>query len=176
MKRRTAQIRGGYILFEAIAALAVLSIGLFGVQAAIRQATITRAQAVDFTCARFLLEQVMSEAEIQPRLLPGETEGQFSGEFERFRWKREIRETAFRGPDVPMPPEDTAAVNAPGAGRVPPVTERPRMKYKVPTLGVARVTIMWERAGRSFEASAETVFNPDKLISPQTRDDRAPAQ
>lgn len=161
--------RSGYILFEAVAAMAVLSIGVFGAQSAIRQATLTRAQAADFTMARFLLEQVTSETEIQPYLLIGAEEGQFSGDYARFHWKREVSAPRFPQPELPPPPPE-GVVNVPGLGNVTPPEKPPELKLKVPRLGKVLATVSWSRAGRPFEATAETLFNPDKIITPKTVD------
>ena len=57
MKNRTR----GYIFVETLVAMAILSVSAIVIQESIRQAILARAQAMDYTTARFLLEKVMAD-------------------------------------------------------------------------------------------------------------------
>ncbi|UCC16519.1 MAG: hypothetical protein JSU58_09150, partial [Dehalococcoidales bacterium] len=65
----------------------MLSIGLVAVNRAFGEALLVRAQARDYTQARFLLEERMGELELQPVLAEGTASGNFGKEFPRFRWE-----------------------------------------------------------------------------------------
>ena len=144
---------GGYILLEATVAMVVLGAGAYAVHGAIRQALITRAQAQDYTHARFLLERLIAEREIQPELKPGTDSGRFTGEWNRFDWQYQVRMVY-----VPLPSK-------------PPINPTPRkpgerpiaFEYSIKHIMHIRATVSWVRSGRSFSESIETLFNPSKF-------------
>lgn len=148
--------RGGYILFETVVAMAVLSLSMVAIHSAIRQAVLTRGQAQDYTTARFLLEKVTAEKELQPELAEGKEEGDFEGELSRFSYKWEISKV-----EVPMPP-------------IPPdIPEEQRKsleKMFKGYMGKLSVRISWTRAGQPFEVLGETLFKPEKLWLPPKPD------
>jgi hypothetical protein len=132
-------------------ALMVLSIGGVAVNRAMQEALVTRAMARDFTEARFLLEQVMSEMELQPILLDGSTKsGGFGDDRPRFsyRWDVSIVEL----PQPQLPPLATAIIVQP-------------LELPVRYLGKIRATVTWTRAGRTFERTAETLVAPERIYT-----------
>ncbi len=157
-------------MLEAVVALGVLSVGVFAVQRSIRQASLTQAQTSDYTWARFLLQQVISEVEIQPVVVPGTQSGNFAGDFARFSYSRKV--SLVKIPMPPLPPMVPGGV-VPGAfpGGPPPVPMgpdgKPLVMLKERYIGGIWATVRWERAGARYEASAETLFNPDKLWLPE---------
>ncbi|MBN2309715.1 MAG: hypothetical protein JXR94_12125 [Candidatus Hydrogenedentes bacterium] len=146
--------RDGWILLETLVALMVLSIGIIAVNRAVHESLVTRAQARDYTHARFLLDHLVAELELEPVLEDGASEsGTFGDEFPRFSW-----EWAVTRVDVPVPP-------LPGGL---PLAARDDFELPVPYLGKISATIRWTRAGVAFERHLETLIAPDKLyIEPE---------
>ncbi len=152
----------GYILVEAAVAMAVLSIGMLGIHGAMRETGITGAQARDFTQARFLLERLIVETELQPMLVEGTETGEFEGALSRFRWRRTISKVT-----APPPPE--LLVKPPWLGRRPGAPSGPPRRFgamRSPYLGKISATVRWTRNGRPFERTVETLFSPEKLYVP----------
>lgn len=139
----------GYLLLETVCAMAVLSITTLAIHAALRQAALTRAQARDFTHARFLLEKLVSELEVQPVLFEETKEGAFKNEFARFRWKTEVKYL-----DLPQPPIPAD---------IPP---QQRGEFELPVSKIGKVvgTVRWERGGREYEETLQTLVDPDRLF------------
>jgi hypothetical protein len=135
----------GYILLETLVALAVLSIGVVAVNRSLHQALLTQAMARDYTEARFLLEQVMAQAELQPLLVPGVTEGGFGEAHARYRWRRSVE--IIELPPPAMPPLD----HVPRRVRLEDIEQEPLR------LGRVRVTVGWTRRGQPFERTVETL-------------------
>ena len=146
----------GWILVETLVALMVLSVGVLAVNQALQDALLTRAMARDFTQARFLLEQVVSDLELQPLLIEGAAKnGAFGEAFERFAYHYEVSRVELPAPELPPLAIGTLA--------------QP-LQLPVSYLGKIRVTVTWTRAGRSFERAVETLIAPEKLYIRQSDD------
>lgn len=141
MSRRGTQ---GYILVETMVALVLLSIGAFAVQGTIRESLLTRGQAQDYTRARFLLQDLIADIELQPLLAAGKHTGQFKGADDRFRWDTEVRRV-----DVPKL-----------KGGQKPFRFPEGFEY----LTRVRATIYWKRGGREFSETMETLLSPEHLF------------
>jgi len=163
MRPRT---KGGYILFEAIVAMALLSMGIVAIHGSMRQTVKVRGRARDFTQARFLLEQVLSEAELQPILVEGTASGTFPDELSRFQWKRTVSKVELPVPQLPFDAETPDVpldiLGMPIASLAPEEVE-----LDVEYIGKLEVVISWTRLGDSFEAKLESLFNPDRLYIPE---------
>lgn len=142
----------GYILVEAVMAMAMLSVGSLAIQGALRQAVMTRGIAQDYTEARFLLERILAMVEIQPMLTQDSGEGVFEPPYERFSWKYEISKI-----DLPEPP---IPANIP---------EEELEKFKLQVRYVTKIvaTVSWSRRDREFEETVETLWVPEKLFVPE---------
>ena len=151
LSRRSASVRSGWILVETLVALMMLSIGGVAVNRAMQEALVTRAMARDFTEARFLVEQVMSEIELQPVLVEGASKsGDFGDEHPRFSYRWDVSIVELPQPE--LPPLATATIVQP-------------LELPVQYLGKIRVTISWTRVGRAFERSAETLVAPERIYT-----------
>ena len=155
--------RGGYILVEAAVAMVLLGIGSFAVHGTIQEALRTRGQAQDYTHARFLMEQVVADLELQPQLTVHSKQGRFSGENDRFSWAYSVRRV-----DVPKP---TAPLSPPPKGE-----KKKKRKFEYGQgrdyLAHVRATVTWRRGGREFSESYETLLGTDKLWQPPKPKDR----
>ncbi len=151
---RSPSGREGYLLVETAVALVLLSLGAYVIHGTIQQALVTRGQAQDYTQARFLIEQAMSQIELQPQSPEGSQSGQFEGAYSRFRWTSETSRV-----DIPKP----APPASPPEGWSPPQGE---LEFPIPYLMRAKVTVLWERAGKEYSEFAETLFNSGKLWQP----------
>lgn len=140
---------GGYILLEATVALLLLSIGAYAAHGVIRQAIETRGQAQDYTTVRFLLEQLIAQAELQRELVDTQREGTFTGEYDRFSWTYTVRRVNLPPPPAPEDPW--------GGYRA----ERP-FQYSPLTSYIVHVsaTVTWRRAGREYSETMETLLTP----------------
>jgi DNA-directed RNA polymerase beta subunit len=145
MKRTSA----GYILVEAVIAMTILSIGVMTIQRGIRQTLIVRGQARDYTQARFLLENIIAEVELQPEHAIENKSGQFGGDQSRFRWSWEITKIDLPAPPLPpnMDPKQAKELN---------------VKY----LAKIKATVRWTRNNKEYEETMETLFAPEKLWLP----------
>ncbi len=146
----------GYIMIETVVAVMVLSLGAFAVNGAIQQAIRTRGQAQDFTHARFLLDGLMNEIQMQPVLREESQTGRFSGPDARYSWEWSVRRVNPPVPQAPFKPLP------PGAKPLPPFQYSPELSY----LAHVRVVIRWERAQMPFEESYETLLAPERLWQP----------
>jgi len=150
--------RAGYILFETVVAMGLLSISLVVVYNGMNQGLFMRARAQDFTTAKFLLEKVIAEKELQLEMQPGSGEGQFEGDNERFRCRWEITKVPVPAPPLP-----------------PALTEEERERfYKMfkKYMGRIAVTVLWSRRGFDYEIAGETLIPPERLWLPEgERDD-----
>lgn len=146
----------GYVLLEAVGAMAVLSVGIVGVHEAMQQAVITRAQARDFTTARFMLEELVSELQVRPQLGEGTVSGDYGENFPRFRWEYKVKRIDVPEAQVQMPaePQPTAV------GDLPP----PVPKIPVRFMGHIQVTISWTLRGVNYSRSTETLCQPERLV------------
>ena len=140
----------GWILIETLVALVVLSIGIVAANRALGESLFTRAMAQDYTQARFFLEQVMSELELQPVLAENSTgKGDFGKDFPRFNYKWAV--TRYDLPVPRIPPE--ILLNFPNGVQLP-----------VPYLGKISVTVSWTRREQTFTRTVETLIGPERLF------------
>lgn len=148
--------RLGYILVETIVSMGLLSVGMIAINGAVSQAIITRGQAQDYTIARFLMEQIDNEKEIEPSIEAGSGQGVFPGEYSRFSYEWRISPVTFPMPQLPpdMHPELASDLNDTLA--------------KLCRIGKLRIVIRWHRAGLDFEAVGETLLRPGQLWNPET--------
>ena len=144
--------RRGYVLVETIVAMGVLSIGAAAMQGAVRQAIVTRGQAMDYTVARFLLERVTAEFDMQPMLEEGEGEGQFPAPNERFSYQWAITKVEIPEPEIPR--------------QISPEEAQRLLKKLKGYMGKLTVRVAWSRAGVEFDAVGETFIAPEKLWLP----------
>jgi len=142
--------KGGYILFETVIAMVVLSVGIVVINNAIRQAVITRGIARDYTQARFLLEQIVAEAELQPQLVESTQSGIFDGDLSRFSWTRAVTRVGLPAPP-PLPDQ--------------PLAQPP--KLPAPYMTKITATVSWTRSGQPYSATIETLWGPEKLWLPE---------
>lgn len=160
---------GGYILFEALIALTVLSVTIYVIQDGIRQAVIARGQAQDFTQARFLLEDLVNQLQLQPLFQEEQKSGRFSGANGRFSWRYRIAIVDL--PVPPAPPSRTVEPATQDYGSLPnfPGYQRQQeaeLQLPVPFLGKIDATISWSRSGSPFEVSVQTLFAPERMWLP----------
>lgn len=142
----------GYIFFETLVAMGILSVSMLFIQEALRQAIMTRGQAQDFTTARFLMERVIANRMTAFEQPEGESQGGFPAPFERFSYEWEVRRIEI--PRPPLPPDMT-----------PDEVRWFNQAYQA-FLGKLTVRIRWSRAGMPFEAVAETLLRPDMVWAP----------
>ncbi len=145
----------GYILVEAVTAMAVLSITAVAVQRAVHTAILARGLAQDYTTAQFLLERLAADQSLQPRIAAGEThEGVFPPPHERFsyRWSLEKVDIPMPEPASGLAPERRAALNS------------GLLAY----MGKLHIEVTWNRGGEPFSADGETLLSPDRIwVDPQ---------
>jgi hypothetical protein len=142
----------GYILVETMVGLTVLSIGALTVHQVLNQAMLTRAQARDYTQARFLMEGLIEELLVQPELKPGRHTGRFTGGSNRFSYAYEIDKVELPRPEIPEEIELVAGTYIPEAWYI----------------GRIRAVIRWQRRGVDFDERMETLF-PDTKLPPAER-------
>lgn len=139
----------GWVLIETLVALVLLSVGVLAINRALREAMETRAIARDYTTARFLLEQKMSELEMQPTLREGiASAGSFGKDHERFSFTVAVGKVEVPTPEIP--PD------------VQPFLTEP-LTLPEPFLGKISVTVKWTRADRPYEATAETLISSKRV-------------
>ncbi len=143
--------RNGYMLVETVMAMAILLAGSFTIHAAMRQAALMRAEAQDYTHARFLLEELVGRLELTQGLEPGGNAGQFTGDFERFRWHYMVSRYSVPSPIVI--PEEAQMTESRAA----------RFELPQPDLGKIRATVSWERMGQRHSVTVETLTRSDRL-------------
>ena len=142
---------GGWVLLETLAALTVLSVAIIAVNEALYESLVTRAQARDYTQARFFLDKLASELEMQPLFQDGMTQsGGFGEEHPRFSWSWSVSKA-----DIPQPaiPQEVLLANG--------ITE---LVLPVKALGKVSVTVRWTRAGHEFEETIETLIGPERIL------------
>lgn len=139
--------RRGYILVETLVALAVLSLSILSVHRSISQALLARARTIDFTTARFLFEQKLSELMLQPEVVEGQGRGAFAPPNERFSYVWTISKIEIERPPLPefIPKERRVYL------------ETGFRKY----VGRIELTVQWDRSGQRFERRAQTLIAPD---------------
>ncbi|MFP4499615.1 MAG: hypothetical protein ACLFTT_01320 [Candidatus Hydrogenedentota bacterium] len=145
--------RGGYILFETIVALGVLSVSIFTIYQGTRQALFLRARAEDFTTAQFLLEQVLEKQLLQYQLTESRGRGRFPGADRRFSYTWEISKV-----EVPLPP---LPQQLPEEARARFLEQYKRF------MGKLSVVISWRRSGMDYEIKAEELMPPEQIWLPE---------
>lgn len=143
----------GYVLLEAIGALVVLSVGIVGIHQAMQEAVTTRAQARDYTQARFLLDELVAGIVLKPTLMEGQFQGEYEGDLSRFRWEYSVAR-------VDLPGTEQTVVRPPGATR--PITIDPPVKY----MGRIEASVTWTLRNRTYEVKTQTLCQPEKLPAP----------
>lgn len=144
----------GYILFETIVALGLLSVSMVGIHNAVAQSLELRARAQDLTVARFLLEDVVAEREFEVEMRESSGTGSFEGEYSRFSYAWTITKI-----EVPVPPLP--------AGLPEEEYERLKKMFKK-YMGKIHATISWERRGQHYEIAGETLTSPETLWVPES--------
>jgi len=147
--------RDGYILVEAAVAMVLLGLGSFAVHSTIQEAVRTRGQAQDYTHARFLLERLVADLEMQPELYEKRRQGQFEGEYDRFSWAYRVKRV-----DVPIP---TSHLVPWPKGKGPKKFEYLK---GADYLGHVEATVAWTRGGQAFSETVQTLIVTDKLWQP----------
>ena len=144
----------GYILFETLAALTVLSVGAVAVNRALYEVMLTRALARDYTQVRFLLEELTAAPELKFQVVESVEQGRFGGDLARFEWVRTIE----RAP-IPLPelPSDL------------PEYLREELEERQAYCGKVSVTVRWTRAGQTFERTAVTLIPPSRIWLPDVK-------
>mgnify|MGYP000851158819 CR=1 FL=1 len=142
----------GYILLESIVSMALLSVCMLAIYGGMRDATNMRGLTEDFTTARFLLEAVVAEHELQQEVVEDSGRGRFDPPHERFSYSWEITRI-----ELPMP--------ALPANMLERQRQQLLSQFKR-HLGRLAVTIQWERAGLEHEVAGETLLAPGQLWTP----------
>lgn len=140
----------GYILVEAVTAMAVLSIAAVTVQQAVHTAVLARGLSQDFTVAQCLLERIASDCAMQPRIAVGEEHaGTFESPQERFSYRWLMNQIQLPTPELPsdLNTEQRAALTSNLVGH----------------MGKLHIEIHWSRGGEPFSVSAETLVGPDRI-------------
>lgn len=145
--------RAGYVLLEAVGAMAVLSMGIVGVHQAMRETIVTRGQARDFTQARFLMDELLGELQLQPLLAEGTQSGDFGEGLARFHWSYTVTRVELRSEEEPQLALDP--------NRRPIVVKRP-----VNFMCRIEVTVSWTHRGQSYSQTTQTLCQPEKLPVP----------
>ncbi len=139
----------GYILIETLTAMAILSITALTVQRAIQVAIQARGLAQDYTTAQFLLENLVADQTLQPRIAIGTVDsGTFPPPNERFQYAWSLDEVA-----VPLPALDVQM----SVARDETVEQR-FLNY----MGKLQVEISWSRGGQALNIAGETLLSPDQ--------------
>ncbi len=152
MTRRTR--KRGYILVEALVAMTVLSIAGFVIHRSISEAIMMRGYARDYTQARFLVEKVVADLDVQPLLKLRSESGSFDGRFSRFRYEWTVSRIT-----LPLPP-------------IPPKL-KPEKKPKLPIaqLGKISASVTWTRSGKTYSETVETLFDARRLFDPRPQNE-----
>ena len=150
--------RRGYILLESVVAMGVLSVGIVGINASLRQVLLTRALAEDFTRVRFYLDELVAAAELRYPVTSTEESGSY-GEESRFRWSRKIE--LYPIPIPPLPVELA-------------LEEALDLQQTVGQIAKVTVRVDWTRMGSPYSRRtvsflpAEQVFVfPDEALMPE---------
>jgi len=142
----------GYILVETIVAMALLSVTMLTIHAGMRQAFIAIGLSEDYTTARFLLQQVMSNIELQGEVVADRKRGRFPGEYSRFNYEWQVRKIDVPQPSLP--------------GNTPAEVRTAFRNQFVRHMGHARVRVTWTRLGAEYTAEAQTLFSPEAMWTP----------
>ncbi len=171
------RLQSGYILIETTVAILILGISAVTVHGVVRQAILTRGQAQDYTLVRYLLEDFMARAKLQPLLLEGPGGGIFDDGSRRFSYSYNIRSVTVSvksndvqndGESVPGLAAGSAQGLAPGqfgADEFGQPIQNPKPESG-PKLAHIEVTAYWSRGGMEFSETLETLLPKDKLYEP----------
>ena len=148
--------RRGYVLFETLVAMTLLSISMISIQRVIQQAVLMRGLAQDYTTVRFLIEGVVADLELQQQIAVGQESGKFEGMHKRFSYAIDITEIEVPRPELPssIPPEERERLARLYNGMIPHV----------------RVEVSWQRGGNEYVEVAETIYDERKLWRPPEMD------
>ncbi|MFP6583850.1 MAG: type II secretion system protein [Candidatus Hydrogenedentota bacterium] len=154
MRHRHA--RAGYILIETTVAIVVLGISAITIHGVVRQAILTRGQVQDYTQVRLLMEEFLTEKELQPLVFVEQGEGVFQDGSGRFGYTYSI--TPVPVPRPQFPPR--IATNG-----------EPLKTFRYID-GASRlirisITTYWSRGQLPFEETMEVLLPEDKLYVPQ---------
>lgn len=139
----------GYILVEAVTAMAVLSITAVTVQRAVHTAVLARGLSQDYTTGQFLLERIAADCALEPRIAAGEEHaGAFPPPHERFNYTWTLEKVDLPLPEVPagLAQEQREALDS------------ELLAY----MGKLRIEIGWKRGGEPFSVVAETLLSPER--------------
>lgn len=151
---------GGYLLLEAIVAMAMLSVGIIAINASLREAVTMRAHADDFTKAGFLLQALVGPEQINyyygERMEEGsaaESLGLPEDAYGRFGYKTAIEPVEMPLPELPadMPADMVEQLEALSKEQLFRVT----------------VTVLWTRRGQTYERTASTLVLREKPWAPE---------
>ncbi|MBI2431510.1 MAG: prepilin-type N-terminal cleavage/methylation domain-containing protein [Candidatus Hydrogenedentes bacterium] len=145
----------GYILVETLVAMALLSVCMLVIYNSLRDAALMRGLAEDYTTARFLLEQVATEHELQPEVVEGSGSGAFPVPDHRFSYSWQL--TRVPVPMLDIPPQVTPEQQA--------QLDKGFKKF----MGRLSVRIRWDRAGTAHEVTGETLLQPGQLWTPPSQ-------
>lgn len=149
----------GYVLIETVVAMSVLGVSLIAINGAMRQATVTKALARDFTHARFVLEQVVGTAELTQIIDPVRRSGRFPGELSHYAWEYEITLIELPAPPLMWEPENRQQQELIEAL----MDEEGVIQLPVDKIPHVRARVSWTRAGREYEEVVETLLDPNRL-------------
>jgi len=143
----------GYILFETLVSMTLLSITMLSIHTVIQQATEAKGLARDYTTVRFLMEGIFSEMEMQHQLHEMHEEGTFEAPHDRFSYVIEVDKIEVPRPELP------ASLDA--------LTKEKLAQQYQGWMPRARVEITWQRAGNERTRVGETLFGPERLWLPR---------
>jgi type II secretory pathway pseudopilin PulG len=165
--------REGYILLETLVAVVVLGLGSVMVHSVLRQGIQTRGQAQDITQARFLLEDLVAQIELQPKLLEGTRQGYFEDANYRFSYSYDVRKINFSPPASSMRPEkpndsdtDSESDDDSESTLTPERREQLLEQLAKSYLVQVNATVTWSRAGMPFGESMELLLGSEHLYEP----------
>lgn len=150
MRRRTR--RHGYIMVETVVAIVILGVSAITIHGVIREAIRTRAQVQDYTQVRLLLEEFITEKELQPTLFEDRGQGVFDDGSGRFRYRYSVEPVEVPIPEFPIPQD------------LPPDVRIPEFRYNDDAYMLVRVSITayWTRGETEFEETMD-------ILLPQAR-------
>jgi hypothetical protein len=148
--------KSGWVLIETLVALTVLSIGMLAVNRALSQGLLLRANARDYTTARFLGEAKINDLLLQPILVEGANgSGGFGEVHPQFSYKWTVSRVTLPRPKLPQGlPIDARLMTPP-----------------VEFIGKVRLVVSWTRRGSEHETTFETMIGPDRLYTPKAEEE-----
>lgn len=144
--------RRGYLLIETAVAIAVLSIGAVGVHFAMQQVLVLRALSEDYTKASFLLDSLVREIEVEPRLAEQQRSGNFDAPYQRFSYSVLVDRVQTPLPDLPIEL---------------PRELREAIEEELGYMGRITATVRWSRRGEPDEVSISTLVPPRQFWTPE---------